>query len=194
MTNSATTAGSVRDRILGAALMLFVDKGFHSTSIPEIVAASGTSIGAVYHHFGSKDELAHVLHHQLVDQFVEISSAEVFTLQTAKQRVCAYVKMMFRLTEEDRYFVSYLIYARPKSAVENRLTVCSQEGLEVTRRIISDGKHAGEVRDLDDRVLCGLLSGTIMRLIDLRLDGVIDDSLLSLVDDTASAIWAGITR
>ena len=194
MTNSTAPARTVRDRILDAALVLFVDKGFYSTSIPEIVAASGTSIGAVYHHFGSKDELAHALHHQLVDQFVEISSAEVLALKTAKQRIRAYVTMMFRLTEEERYFVSYLIYARPKSAVENRLTVCSQEGLEVTRHIISDGKHDGEVRDLDDRVLCGLLSGTIMRLIDLRLDGVINDSLLSLVDDTASAIWAGIVR
>jgi len=191
-TTLAGQTGTVRDRILAAALTLFVDKGFHNTSIPDIVASSGTSIGAVYHHFTSKDELAHVLHRQLVDQFVTLTSSEVLALQTAKERVAGYVAMMFRLTEEDRYFVSYLIYARPKSAVEGSLTVCSQEGLEITRCIITAGKRAGEIRDLDDRVLCGVLSGTIMRLIDLRLDGVITDSLMSLADDTASAIWAGI--
>jgi len=191
-TSLAGQTGTVRDRILAAALTLFVDKGFHHTSIPEIVASSGTSIGAVYHHFASKDELAHTLHRQLVDQFVALSSSEVLALRTAKERVAGYVAMMFRLTEEDRYFVSYLIYARPKSAVIGSLTVCSQEGLEITRHIITEGKRAGEIRDLDDRVLCGLLSGTIMRLIDLRLDGVITDSLMTLADDTSSAIWAGI--
>lgn len=192
VTNATTETGTVRDRILAAALTLFVEKGFHLTSVPEIVAASGTSIGAVYHHFASKDELAHVLHRQLVDQFVEMSSSEVLALPDTCSRVRGYVSMLFRLTEEDPEFVSYLIYTRPKSAVEDNLTVCSREGLEVTRHIIADGKRAGEVRDLDDRVLCGLVSGTIMRLIDLRLDRVITEPLTGLVDDTAACIWEGL--
>jgi AcrR family transcriptional regulator len=182
----------VRERILAAALRLFVEKGFHGTSIPDIVAASGTSIGAVYHHFGSKEELAHILHRQLVDQFVEMSSDEVLSRPDARGRVLGYTAMMFRLTEEDPEFVSYLIYTRPKSVVEDNLTVCSREGLAVTQRIISDGKKAGEIRDIDDRVLCGLISGTIMRLLDLRLDGVIKEPLTAMVQDTAESIWAGI--
>ena len=192
MTNATVETGTVRDRILAAALTLFVEKGFHSTSIPDIVAASGTSIGAVYHHFASKDELAHILHRQLVDEFVEMSSAEVLSLPDAHSRIHAYVAMLFRLTEEDPEFVSYLIYTRPKSAVEDNLTVCSREGLEVTRRIVVGGKAAGEVRDLDDRVLCGLISGAIMRLIDLRLDRVITDPLTGMVEETADCIWAGL--
>jgi AcrR family transcriptional regulator len=191
---NVTTAenGTVRERILSAALKLFVEKSFHGTSIPDIVAASGTSIGAVYHHFGSKEELAHVLHRQLVDQFVEMSAHEVLSLPDTRSRVRGYVAMMFRLTEEAPEFVSYLIYTRPKSVVEDNLTVCSREGLEVTQRIISDGKKAGEMRDIDDRVLCGLISGTIMRLLDLRLDGVIAEPLTAIVADTAESIWAGI--
>lgn len=192
MTNVTNQPGSVRDRILTSAQRLFVDKGFHNTSIPDIVAASGTSIGAVYHHFAGKDELARVLHRQLVDQFVQMAEAEVFSANDARSRVHGYVSMLFKLTEDDRYFVSYLIFARPSVVVEDNLTVCSREGLEVTRRIVADGKRAGEVRDLDDRVLCGVISGVIMRLIDLRLDGVIPEPLTSLIDDTASAIWQGI--
>lgn len=193
MTNATSDTGTVRDRILDSAQRLFVDKGFHNTSIPDIVAASGTSIGAVYHHFASKDELARVLHRHLVEQFVKLSATEVLAFPDTQSRVRGYVSMLFRLTEEDPYFVSYLIFARPSSVVEDNLTVCSREGLEVTRRIIVDGQQAGEVRDLDDRVLCGVISGAIMRLIDLRLDGVIVEPLTALVDDTAAAIWAGIS-
>lgn len=191
-TKATNDVGTVRERILDAAQRLFVDKGFHNTSIPDIVAASGTSIGAVYHHFASKDELARVLHQQLVGQFVAIAASEVLSLEGARERIRAYAAMLFRLTEEDPYFVSYLIFARPSAVVEDNLTVCSREGLEVTRHIIADGRRAGEIRALDDRVLCGLISGSIMRLIDLRLDGVITDPLTGMVDDTADAIWGGV--
>ncbi len=192
VTNITTEAGTVRERILAAALTLFVDQGFHTTSIPDIVATSGTSIGAVYHHFGSKDELAHVLHRQLVDEFVALSQSEVLSVPDAAGRVRSYVSMFFHLTEDNPKFVAYLIYARPKSAVEDNLTVCSREGLQVTQDIIAQGKRAGEVRDCDDRVLCGLLSGTLMRLIDLRLTRVITDPLTEMVDDTVAVIWAGL--
>lgn len=188
----ASSGGTVRERILDAALRLFVDQGFHHTSMPDIVRASGTSVGAVYHHFGSKDELARVLHRQLVEQFVGIADEEVLTLEGARARIRGYAAMLFRLTEENRYFVSYLIFARPSAIVEDNLTVCSREGLEVTRHIIADGRRAGEIRDLDDGVLCGLISGSIMRLIDLRLDGVIIEPLTGMVDDTTDAIWGGV--
>lgn len=192
MTNATSDTGTVHDRILASAQRLFVDKGFHNTSIPDIVTDSGTSIGAVYHHFSSKDELARVLHRQLVDQFVALSTTEVLALPDARSRVQGYVEMLFRLTEEDPYFVSYLIFARPSSVVEDNLTVCSREGLEITRHIIVDGQRAGEVRDLDDRVLCGVISGAIMRLVDLRLDGVITEPLTVLAKDTSAAIWAAV--
>lgn len=192
MNNATTEIRTVRERILAAALRLFVEKGFHGTSIPDIVTASGTSIGAVYHHFGSKKELAHVLHRQLVDQFVEMSTAEVFSLGDARSRIRAYAAMMFRLTEEDPAFVSYLIYTRPKSVVEDNLTVCSREGMEVVARIVSDGRGAGEIRASKDLVLCCLISGTLMRLVDLRLDGVIVEPLTAMVEDTAACIWDGI--
>jgi AcrR family transcriptional regulator len=192
MKEPGTDVGTVRERILEAALRLFVDKGFHHTAMPDIVRASGTSVGAVYHHFGSKDELARVLHRQLVEQFVRIADEEVLKLEGARARIRAYAGMLFRLTEEDRYFVSYLIFARPAAVVEDNLTVCSREGLEVTRHIIADGRRAGEIRDIDDRVLCGLISGSIMRLIDLRLDGVIVEPLTGMVDDTTDAIWGGV--
>lgn len=43
--------------LLSAAHSLFVEKGFEKTSIKEIVAASGLSVGSFYHHFKSKDDL-----------------------------------------------------------------------------------------------------------------------------------------
>ncbi|MFC6086289.1 TetR/AcrR family transcriptional regulator [Sphaerisporangium aureirubrum] len=47
----------VRRRLLGEATRLFADKGFENTSVQEIVSAAGVTKGAMYHYFGSKDDL-----------------------------------------------------------------------------------------------------------------------------------------
>jgi len=46
-----------RREILGAALRCFARKGFHATSMSDIIAESGLSAGAIYGHYASKDDL-----------------------------------------------------------------------------------------------------------------------------------------
>jgi AcrR family transcriptional regulator len=43
--------------ILGAARELFISQGYHGTGIREVAAAAGLTVGAVYNHFSSKEEL-----------------------------------------------------------------------------------------------------------------------------------------
>jgi len=45
------------DRIRGAAARLFAVRGFHGTGMRLIAEEAGVSIGALYHHFSSKEEV-----------------------------------------------------------------------------------------------------------------------------------------
>ncbi|MEU3751219.1 TetR/AcrR family transcriptional regulator [Streptomyces olivoreticuli] len=59
---AGTTDGGVRpvpQRLLAAATRLFADQGYDRTSVQEIVEAAGVTKGALYHYFGSKDDLLH---------------------------------------------------------------------------------------------------------------------------------------
>ena len=56
---------ATRERILAAALEVFAGKGYHRASVDDIVRASGTSKGAVYHHFATKEAVFLAL----VDEF-----------------------------------------------------------------------------------------------------------------------------
>lgn len=57
---------ATRERILDVAERLMTDQGYRATSVDQVIAESGTSKGAFFHHFDSKAELA--LH--LVDRYV----------------------------------------------------------------------------------------------------------------------------
>src|SRR5580658_5705157 len=43
--------------IMAVAVDLFAQNGFVGTNIQDICAATGLSVGTLYHHFGSKEEL-----------------------------------------------------------------------------------------------------------------------------------------
>ena len=46
-----------RRRVVDACARVFAIKGFHATSIHDLVEASGLKAGGLYHYIGSKDEL-----------------------------------------------------------------------------------------------------------------------------------------
>jgi AcrR family transcriptional regulator len=48
---------ATRQRILGAARLLFGEHGYEHTSIEDVLEASGVTRGALYHHFSSKTAL-----------------------------------------------------------------------------------------------------------------------------------------
>jgi AcrR family transcriptional regulator len=56
----------VPQRLLAAATRLFADRGYDRTSVQEIVEAAGVTKGALYHYFGSKDDLLHEIYGRLL--------------------------------------------------------------------------------------------------------------------------------
>lgn len=54
MARRATLESATRDRLLQAAMDVFADRGYHGSTVDDIVSASATSKGAFYYYFPSK--------------------------------------------------------------------------------------------------------------------------------------------
>ncbi|WP_329180313.1 MULTISPECIES: TetR/AcrR family transcriptional regulator [unclassified Streptomyces] len=62
-TAARTASGAaVPERLLAEATRLFAERGYDRTSVQEIVEAAGVTKGALYHYFGSKDDLLHEIY------------------------------------------------------------------------------------------------------------------------------------
>jgi AcrR family transcriptional regulator len=59
--------GATQQRILDAATEAFATRGFTATTMADVVAGSGASIGSIYHHFGGKSELFLAIFEQMAD-------------------------------------------------------------------------------------------------------------------------------
>ena len=63
------------EKILDAAAALFAEKGYQSTTLQDIIDATGLSKGAVYHHFRSKEEIARKVGDRMGDEMWEPGSS-----------------------------------------------------------------------------------------------------------------------
>lgn len=67
----ARDGAQTRGRILDGAESLILDRGLAGTSVDDVIAASGTSKGAFFHHFPTKNHLAKAL----VERYAEADVA-----------------------------------------------------------------------------------------------------------------------
>lgn len=66
----ATTAPTAKEQILNAARRLISVKGYHHTSLDDVLRESGVGKGNFYHHFKSKEDLGYAILDQITQRFV----------------------------------------------------------------------------------------------------------------------------
>jgi TetR/AcrR family transcriptional repressor of nem operon len=85
-----------RKRILDAAEHLVIENGYAATSVDQVIAASGSSKGAFFHHFDSKRDLARALVGRYVDaDLAQLSRGLEATdrITDPKKRALAFVRV-----------------------------------------------------------------------------------------------------
>lgn len=61
-----------RDQIIEAAERSFRKRGFHATTLREIAAEFGMSVGHIYNYFSGKDAILEALIHRKIDDFLSL--------------------------------------------------------------------------------------------------------------------------
>src|SRR5919198_927978 len=106
----AQATSARREAILGAALRLFVRKGFANTSIEELKRDSGASVGSIYHHFGGKEGVAAALYIEALRDYQNSLLALVAARPKAREGIEGFVRHHLHWVathpDEARYLLS----------------------------------------------------------------------------------------
>lgn len=120
---------ATQGRILDAATDVFATKGFTAATMADVVAASGASIGSIYHHFGGKKELFLAIFEQMaqtVDSHIEAAlhqaDERVDRRRTFELHVRAYLEAMWENRRAARVLVSDDTPAGFETARRKRMT------------------------------------------------------------------------
>jgi AcrR family transcriptional regulator len=180
-----TRPRGVRSHILDAALRLFTRDGYFNTSIHDIQREAGISIGSIYNHFGGKEGIAKALYNELLDRMDTLVEEVTSLNDTAYERGRAAVTYLFELTEQDPLLMGFILNAKHREFLPDQPPICSAKPFVKLRDIVTQGIAAGEIRDMDPWVASACTFGPALRMIGLRLDGVLPYSL----DECADAVW-----
>ncbi|MGW4163807.1 TetR/AcrR family transcriptional regulator [Streptomyces sp. NPDC004788] len=96
------------ERLLTAALEVFVTSGQAGFTVNAVTKASGVSLGSLYHHFGSFDGLAAALYGHCLGQTYTAALAAVDRARTARTGTRAFVTTYLRFIQENPAVARYL--------------------------------------------------------------------------------------
>lgn len=184
--------GQIREKIIGAALQLFTQRGYFSTTVPDIAQAAQVSVGSIYNHFKDKEDVARALYLSLVAWLQEELSRIAREKATAHDRCRTIMRMLFEFTELNRDAMDFMLYAKHRDFLPGERPVCSSKPFETMREFVQEGIANGEIRQLDVMVATSCLFGGAIRLITARLDGVLAEPLPDRLDAVWECAWRGV--
>lgn len=152
------------NRLLDAALAVYADGGPEGFSVQAVTAASGVSLGSLYHHFGSVDGLAAALYARCMADLLDALLDRLRRARTARTGVRAVVVAYLEFVRDQpakARFIHASAYAGflPMGAA----TIAAAKGPRIERLVAWARSHiaAGELVDLPDPYLEMLLIGPV---------------------------------
>jgi AcrR family transcriptional regulator len=182
---------AVDDRILSTALDLFVERGFHNVSVHDIQREANVSIGSIYNHFGGKEGVAKALYYHLIRE-METMVEEVYAEGLSYREQCnRLIRLLFEYTETRRNIIAYVLHAKHREFLPEEPPICSSTPFKAMRGIVQKGMDAGEIRRGVPWVVASTVFGSAIRMIHLRLDGIIKEPITDYYDELVEMMWQG---
>lgn len=185
-------SGEIYERVIAAALQLFSQRGYFSTTVPDMARAAQVSVGSIYHHFKDKEDVARAVYFDLIERLQQGLAEIAQRHSSAHDRCRAVIEMLFALTESDRDAMDFMLYAKHRDFLPSERPVCSSKPFETLRRFVEEGMAGDEIRRMDVMVATSSLFGGAIRLITARLDGLLAEPLPERADAVWSCAWRSV--
>lgn len=178
MERRAERKAETRERIVRAALKHFVDQGYKETSIKDIAEEAGISLGAMYNHFLSKEELASKLFNDGWNDIGEGMRRCARVQPRLSGKIRAIIEHVFGRFDEDPLLVTYVFRFRHQHLTQ--LPASRGNPYTVFRLIIADAARRGDIPSGDLEIKTSLIVGAIVQAVDSailnRIKGPLSDT------------------
>jgi AcrR family transcriptional regulator len=148
--------------ILNAALECFTRLGFSATTLEEIRLRSGASIGSIYHHFPSKEELAAALYMEGLGDYQRGLLAELRRHKGCASGIRAAVHYHLHWITKYPDWARYLFEMRRSesvAAVEQQIQVMHREFFGHIRGWLEPHVSRGLLKPLPAEIYIALIAG-----------------------------------
>lgn len=151
-----------RRQILGAAVKVFAEKGFHAARVGDVAEEAGVAYGLVYHYFQSKEELLETIFRttwtEMLARVREVEDAGVAASEAVRQVTA----LLLRTWRRDPDLVRVLIREVTRNPHVQQEIDEIAAAMEALERIVRRGQESGEFKsELDARLAAAVFYGAL---------------------------------
>lgn len=164
--------GTVRERLVDAAVARFSTRGYAATSIREIVEAAGVTKPALYYHFQSKEGIYRAILEEVANTVEAILAGSLEAAGTVRDRIERLFLAMYAVFEREKAAIRFLnsVFWGPKQgAPAFDLRVLERTFMSTLQALVSEGVASGELRRADPTDASRILAAVLSHTMDLAL-------------------------
>ncbi|MFE7288606.1 TetR/AcrR family transcriptional regulator [Streptomyces noursei] len=143
--NGGGAAKPVAQRLLATATRLFAEQGYDRTSVQEIVDAAGVTKGALYHYFGSKEDLLHEVYGRVLrlqqERLDRFADADAPVEQRLRDAAADVVVTTIENLDDTKIFFRSMHHLSPEK--DKQVRAERRRYHERFRALIEEGQHTG---------------------------------------------------
>ncbi len=182
-----------KERILAAALDLFVSRGYFNTNVPDISKKSKCSVGSIYHHFLNKEEIGASLYFDGIKQFREAIAADIGNETNLETIVRTVVTSFLNFAQDNETLSRYLWLCRHDEFLSGKVSHPTMVGFDSFGRkltkSIKTAVRSGEVPSLKADIFWAIVFGMPVSYVRDWLDGFTSTSPKEAAEILSNSAW-----
>ncbi|MCZ6449087.1 MAG: TetR/AcrR family transcriptional regulator [Alphaproteobacteria bacterium] len=189
MNTRADRASETRYRIERAAIKHFVEQGIGETTIRDIAKTAAVSLGAMYNHYDSKEDLAFNIFRQGFEDAGRRLRKCAEAQTTLPNKLRDMIRFAFSRFDEDPLLLTYVFTSRHIHLGHRRLGRLADSPnnpYAVFRVVIADAMARKEIPNTDPDLAASLVTGAVIQAIDSCILGRLKGKMIKRADETAA--------
>jgi|SRR5579872_1142037 len=174
------TGEDTKQRVEQAAIRMFVRKSVHGATIRDIAQEAGISLGSMYNHYKSKEELAWTLWARNWADTGAGLRQRAKAGKTLAERLHSMISYIFERFEQDWELITYVYLSRHEHLKRIRSNLPNPH--IVFRMVVVEAMARREIPRQDPDLAAAMVMGTMVHVIDMKILGRIKPNLMDCVD------------
>ncbi len=187
---------SPRQRILAAALKLFVEQGYFNTNVPDLSRESQCSVGSIYHTFKNKEEVASALYEEGIKAFRNAMLLSIEGIKEEEEIIKTVVKSFLEFSEINHQFSKYLWLCRHNEFMSGLIKHPTMVGFDdlgrKLTRTIKMAIRSKKIKPSGAHIIWSVMFGIPVGYVRDWLDGYNALPPSTVADELADACWRAL--
>jgi len=183
--------------IIRAALECFTELGYSNTSMTDICNKADSSIGSVYHHFKSKEQLSAAVYLEGIEVY---QSGIIEILQTesdVRKGITSIVDYHLKWVRNNSEWAQFLFEKRDPSLfmeTENKLLILNKKFIQEISGWFKQHIESGSIRPVSWDIIVSLLLGPCQEYTKLYLAKKTVSKIDDAVREISTAVWRSLSN